>query len=563
MQVRDGRVNKRTTSVGGRIAMTVFGLLFGSFGLFIAFHAARDGLAQRATLQWQPTPCTVEDARVVDDGDRYRLELAYRYAFGERAYVGARRTLQGGLTFDDVATGQRLLARYRVGETATCYVNSASPEQSVLERNGTWLAVAGPVLFCGVFVLIGYGMAIGAWMGRRRNGSEEATDGRHTPVTARTNRAAVPFLFGGVFLAIGLGVTYGTFVRPLLRQIKARGWRPVEAVVTKSAVRVHSGEDTTYSVYIAYRYEIDGRTWLGDRYRFSSGSSSGRSAKQQIVSAHPVGHKITIYVDPNDPAASVIMRDAGRALYLGLIPLVFALVGAAVLVFGIRVARGQTRGRVTPYARATPMAHGPRAQTFTHTGGHAKRILGLLAAALFWNGIVSVFLRECARQWQRGGHPVFLSIFLIPFVLVGVGLVGGVIYQILRVFNPKVMLERPSCVLAPGVSTQVSFRGTGNLRRLAHLTITLRGCEHATYQRGTTSVTDTHEFFAETLLDVRDPMLMEQGSVRLALPSDAMHSFKSAHNRIVWSIAIKGEVPHWPDLAETCELDVRPREDRP
>ncbi len=564
MQVRYGRASKGTNSVGGRIAMTVFGLLFGSFGLFIAFHAARDGLAERATRQWQPTPCTIEKTGIVDDGDGYQLQLAYQYAYLERAYAGTRRTLKGGLNFDDVATGQRLLSRYRAGATATCYVNPAAPEQAVLERGGSWLAVIGPVLFCSVFVLVGYGLVVGAWVGGRRNVGEEATGGRRTPVTARANRVALPILFGVVFLAIGLGVTYGTFVRPLQRQVEARDWVPVEAVVTKSAVRVHSGDDTTtYSVYIAYRYDFNGQAWQGDRYRFTSGSSSGRFAKQQVVSAHPVGRKITVYVDPADPAESVILRDAGRALYLGLIPLIFALVGAAALVFAIRSARRQRSAGVTDHGRAAPMALRRPTQSFTRASGHAKRIVGMLAAALFWNGIVSVFLHECVSQWQRGGHPVFLSLFLVPFVLIGAGLVGGFIYQILRVFNPRVALERPNCTLAPGVITQLGFRGTGNLRRLARLAITVHGHEHATYQRGTNSVTDTHEFFAETLLDSRDPMLMEQGSVRLALPTDAMHSFKSAHNRIAWTITVAGQVPHWPDLAETYELNIRPREERP
>ena len=38
------------------------------------------------------------------------------------------------------------------------------------------------------------------------------------------------------------------------------------------------------------------------------GSSSGYAGKRRVVNAHPVGSLQTCYVDPDDPAASVINR---------------------------------------------------------------------------------------------------------------------------------------------------------------------------------------------------------------------------------------------------------------
>ena len=97
-------------TVGGRVGMTLFGVFFGTIGLGIMLAALRDVRAERATREWAPTPATIEQAQVVDDGEGYRLNLAYRDADGEAAYTGTRLRVKGGDTFDEVAKGQSLLA---------------------------------------------------------------------------------------------------------------------------------------------------------------------------------------------------------------------------------------------------------------------------------------------------------------------------------------------------------------------------------------------------------------------------------------------------------------------
>ncbi len=37
-----------------------------------------------------------------------------------------------------------------------------------------------------------------------------------------------------------------------------------------------------------------------------------------------------------------------------------------------------------------------------------------------------------------------------------------------------------------------------------------------------------------------------------------MHSFASDHNAVVWAIHVHGEIPRWPDVNETFEIEVRP-----
>ena len=66
-------------------------------------------------------------------------------------------------------------------------------------------------------------------------------------------------------------------------------------------------------------------------------------------------------------------------------------------------------------------------------------------SCLFWNGIVWLFFSDVIDSFQRGSPSWFLTIFLIPFVLVGIGLVVGVLYTFLTLFNPGTTL-----VLEPG-----------------------------------------------------------------------------------------------------------------
>ena len=58
----------------------------------------------------------------------------------------------------------------------------------------------------------------------------------------------------------------------------------VDMMVVSSKVKSHDSDDgTTYSPYIAYRYEVSGEEFFGDQLSFMGGSSSGYAGKAEIV----------------------------------------------------------------------------------------------------------------------------------------------------------------------------------------------------------------------------------------------------------------------------------------
>ena len=84
-----------------------------------------------------------------------------------------------------------------------------------------------------------------------------------------------------------------------------------------------------------------------------------------------------------------------------------------------------------------------------------------LFVCLFWNGIVSVFVSGAVESW-RAGHPEWgLNIFMIPFVGIGLGLVGAVLYWFVALFDPRPHLIATPGAVALGGALQVQWNFTG------------------------------------------------------------------------------------------------------
>jgi hypothetical protein len=51
---------------------------------------------------------------------------------------------------------------------------------------------------------------------------------------------------------------------------------------------------------------------------------------------------------------------------------------------------------------------------------------------------------------------------------------------------------------------------------------------------------------------------MRSGIGTVTVPAELMHSFTGSHNKILWTIRVKGEIVHWPDIDEDFPLTVLP-----
>jgi hypothetical protein len=186
------------------------------------------------------------------------------------------------------------------------------------------------------------------------------------------------------------------------------------------------------------------------------------------------------------------------------------------------------------------------------------KLLGALFFAVFWNGIVSVFVFQAWKSWEHGQPDWFLTLFLVPFVLVGLAVIGAVGYFGLSLANPRPRLTVEKATPRLGDELRLSWLFTGRASRIRHLRIFLEGREEATYQRGTDTHTDREVFATHTLVDTSNDWEIPGSTAAVKIPDETMHSFAAANNKIVWEIKVEGEIDRWPDVGQNFPINVRP-----
>jgi hypothetical protein len=363
-------------------------------------------------------------------------------------------------------------------------------------------------------------------------------------------------LFFALFLVIGLAVSYALLFRPAVQLVRARSWRPTPCTILSSDVGRHSGSEggSTYSVDITYEYQAGGRTFRSSRYDFMGGSSSGYEGKADVVKRYPPGIRATCYVDPDAPGEAVLTRDFQPAYLVGLFPLLFVFAGA----FGMRWAFSKARQASTPAEsrQAAFLARGP--SELNAPASPLMKLFGAIFIAAFWNGIVSVFLWQAAEGWRHGHPDACLSLFMLPFVVVGVGLIGLIGYQFLALFNPRLHVTLLEHAVPLGASADLEWRFSGSVSRIERLTMTLEGREEATYRRGTSTSTDKHVFCSVELAALPAGPAVASGRTRVEVPAGSAPTFEASNNKILWAVKVHAEIPHWPDVIEEFPLTVLP-----
>jgi hypothetical protein len=376
---------------------------------------------------------------------------------------------------------------------------------------------------------------------------------------------AVVFLFFAVFLAAGAAFGIGAFGRPLLHMISARQWQSASCEIISSRVQAHQGTDgSTYRVDVTYRYFVNDRGLVGNRYQFMDWSTSGTRGKAAIVARLRPGTRTECWVNPANPGDAVIERGLTAEVWFGLIPLLFTIIGGAGMYFAA-FGRGRFSGLTsskptTTGATYTRAVHGAGSATLRSRYSRGARLAGFIAVARVWNGILSVFLYDLFSPSRRGSFHWFLLVFLIPFTLVGIGLVVLVIRQALRLFNPRPNVTVSKSIVALGTELRVDWSIEGRVEKLTRCSITLEAREEATYSRGTDRITDTNVFATIRLANQIPPEIAAAGSARVTIPADTMHSFDAKYNKVVWVVRVRGEVPNWPDSDDEFPVTVAPRD---
>lgn len=555
-----GRNQEERRRHGFSCFQVLFGFVFFALGLLACGVLTYTWIQENRTRFWVKTPCTVIDSRIEEVSDHqggfsFQPRIRYSYEFGGKPHT-SDRVAPTTVIEDDYADAQEVLDTFPIGEAAFCHVDPGDPAQAVLRHGASWMILIA--LFPLIFVAVGLGIMLGG----RTSGEKETT-----PLSSDASRALPSWavrLFFGVFAIVGLGAGWAFFVVPATNLHRSASWERVPCTVEWSQVRTHSGDEgDTYSVNILYSYEWKGRPYKSNRYDFFPGSSSGYQSKQDIVSNHPTGHRTTCLVNPDKPREAVLTREVSGSLLLGLIPLLFFAIGSAGLLFyrgeSQPAPSGLPRGRTGTASDGAPSREttdGPvmlRSKT-----GPGLRVAISIVVCLFWNGILSFPAVEIIQNFQKGRPEWFLTLFMTPFFLVGLGMVGYVGYTVLAYFNPRIEIAVGTSAVRLGGEIRLKWRLHGRAGRIRRFLLAVEATEAATYQQGTSTTTDREVFFRQTVFESEDPREFSSGKAIFVVPRNSMYSFDAPNNKIIWELVVTGDIPRWPDLDERFELTILP-----
>jgi hypothetical protein len=114
-------------------------------------------------------------------------------------------------------------------------------------------------------------------------------------------------------------------------------WPAVPCVIESSRLDVSEGGGESgaaqYHVDVRYAYEIDGRSYVGDRY--AAATAFERKQAEEIVRSLVPGLRTQCFVDPHDPTSAVLARGGHQqVLFLWLFAL-FLAVGLPLIGIGL------------------------------------------------------------------------------------------------------------------------------------------------------------------------------------------------------------------------------------
>jgi len=545
----------RPPGVVAKGCSTVFFLVFALMGLVFTAFMVRDLYETALTYTWRSTECVILASGIdeTDDAEKpFRFAVRYRYTFEDGEYSSETYERGYGGT-SDYASALRLTERYKPNTRATCYVSPSNPGEAVLSRKGMWTALF--IFLPLIFVAVGVGGICGTWRRRKkRAGGSPAPEAISARTVATGNKAWLAAAFCGLFLVTGLVLFGLLFIRPALKIEQAKGWAETPCKIEKAWVQSHEGDDsTTYSVEVLYEYEFGGRRYKSSRYGFATGSSSGHEGKRVVVERLRQTPDTVCYVNPRDPAEAVLERGYTAEVWFGLFTLLFVLFGVLGLFVTVRGVR-KRKTAVAPERRAAAAPVELRSR-----GSRVGRLMFTILFGAIWNGVVSIFLWQVVEGWQKGRGDWFHTLFLVPFVLIGLGAVVAALYFLLALFNPRARLVVSSDAVPLGESADLRWEMTGRAGRIGKLEISLEGHEEARYRRGTNTYTDKNVFAKVRVVEIDDPRDMIAGRASFAVPPDTMHSFEAENNKIIWTLRVHGAVRFWPDVKDEFAFTVLPR----
>ncbi len=335
--------------------------------------------------------------------------------------------------------------------------------------------------------------------------------------------------------------------------------------------------DKTYSLYTFDIHYFDAR-----HLRVS------RDEAQAAIDRFADGETCPCWYDPADPSVAVVVRGYQWWIWPAmLVPASFIAIGLSGLVY-TALNWGKSAERRAAAARRLPAAElfdlpasadpqfpfvpdcsdiisspGTRlAYRLPLVQSPGWTLFGLLVASVAWNGTLSVFVAMAMRSVFRGTPDWLMMLFILPFLGVGVALVGVFARQLRRTAGiGPTLLEISDHPLLPGRTYRLFMSQSGNLQ-LKSVGIWLICEEEAVFSQGTNARTETREVYRQAAFSAADAVIRPSEALEaecdLAIPAEAMHSFRANHNQVQWKLLVRSEAAGWQSIKRSFPVVVRP-----
>ena len=410
------------------------------------------------------------------------------------------------------------------------------------------------VLFL-LFPLIIFGVSTLAFR-RSRKKNAEAPVKTMAEEKLRTRKRAdkALLIFFAVFFLAGSFFLFVFFIHPLWKSLASSDWAETPCLISSSGIKTHADSDgNTYSVDIKYKYRRDGKTFEGAQYDFSPGSGSGAASKQKIAARYKPGSEAVCYVNPRNPEETVLSRELGNEIWLGLIPLFFVIAGLAGIIWALMPKKEKRPAKWKPDSPLDDYASDSGENIIKAENSALKTSSALLFVCLFWNGITGVFIFLGIKEWHER-RDFWILLIMTPFVLIGLSLIYGFLRSLLLIAGPFFTIKISSRAPVLGKEVSLSWEKSG-IGEIKSLVITLKGTEE---ERSGDGAASKNVFFSRDIVSLSDISGIDSGTAKFTIPSGSMHSFESRASRIAWCLELKASASNRPKIVLKYPLSALP-----
>ncbi len=255
------------------------------------------------------------------------------------------------------------------------------------------------------------------------------------------------FLFALPFFGVGVWMGYSMAVN-LSDAWQMKQWDPVQGTLQRAGYETNSGDESdTYRAFAEYSYEYGGRRYSNDRVGISGGSDNIGDYQQEmgryLRDLKNRGETVTVYVDTEDPADSIIDRSVrwGMIGFKSIFFLVFGGVGLGLIIAVIRAP--QEKDPEDPRFRDAPWLANDKWQTAEIRSDSRATMWTAWAFAAFWNLISAPLPFVIYTEVTEKDN--WLALIGLLFPLVGIGIITWAVKRTLewRRFGPAPLTLDP------------------------------------------------------------------------------------------------------------------------